>query len=89
MATVFSTTRPGTQFDLKVESIETPAGVSFFDVTAIAVSSGVASWPKRYKDLDEFAAELAEIGLDYESIGQMKKSVEESGSARVSGRVVP
>jgi len=47
MATVFSTTRPGTQFDLKVESIETPAGVSFFDVTAIAVSSGVASWPKR------------------------------------------
>lgn len=84
MTTVHTTTFPGTQFDLEVESVQTGARATFFDVTATAVTSGVVSCPKRYKDLDEFAADIADIGLDGESIGQMKKSVEESGSAMVS-----
>jgi hypothetical protein len=85
MATVSSSTYPGTQFSLKAKQVEIGPGSIAYELFAEAHGSGVTSRPKRYKDIGEIATVLTEAtDVDAEKIQAFTRSLAERGYAEIS-----
>jgi hypothetical protein len=85
MATVPSPTYPGTQFSLKAEHVQIGPGSVAYELFAAAHSSGVASRPKRYKDIGEILTALTEAtDVDAEKIQMFTRTLAKRGFAEIA-----
>jgi len=83
MAVLASTTSPGTEIKLRMNSLTTASGSIAFDISASAVGSDVWSKPRRYPDFEPIATVLAEI-LDPPDISELRQSVAKRGAAEIN-----
>jgi hypothetical protein len=84
MATVSSSTYPGTPFSIKANKVEI-GGKAVFEVFAEAHGSGEASTPRRYKSVGEIEAFLTgATDVDTGQIQAFVRSLAESGFAEIS-----
>ena len=80
MATVSSSTCPGTQFSLKAKQVRIGPGSIAYELFAEAHGSGVTSRPKMYQDIGEFATAT---DVDTEEIQAFTRSLAERGFAEI------
>jgi hypothetical protein len=82
MTTVFSETFPNTHFRMRMKAVQTLGGM-VLDVALAEAASEDWFAPRRYRNFEEPAAILADIGLDLDEITKAHLRLTDTGEVEI------